>query len=101
MLRRKCNIVQEKYQSMRSLFNKDKFIGRPLREEENNINTTNNNPNLKDQRKYTFNTPNNCQNKQPTNNSNNANSIIEELNTMAENLKSNTFQRAKKTLNFI
>jgi predicted RNase H-like nuclease (RuvC/YqgF family) len=39
--RRKCNIIQDKYQSMRTLFDKDKFIGRPIREEENNINYPN------------------------------------------------------------
>ena len=33
--RRKCIVIQEKYQSMKALFNKDKFIGRPSREEEN------------------------------------------------------------------
>lgn len=40
--RRKCIVIQEKYQSMKALFNKDKFIGRPNREEENNINHPNN-----------------------------------------------------------
>jgi len=29
MLRRKCNVVQEKYQNMRSLLSKDRGIGRP------------------------------------------------------------------------
>ena len=29
MWRRKCNVVQEKYQNMRSLLSKDKSIGRP------------------------------------------------------------------------
>ena len=28
MWRRKCGVIQEKYQSMRNIFNKDKFIGR-------------------------------------------------------------------------
>lgn len=30
MLRRKCNVVQEKYQNIRSLLSKDKGIGRPI-----------------------------------------------------------------------
>ena len=33
MWRRKCNVVQEKYQNMRSLLSKDKSIGRPREEE--------------------------------------------------------------------
>lgn len=43
---------------MRTLFDKDKFIGRPIREEENNINYTNN---AKDQRKYAYTSPNSFQ----------------------------------------
>lgn len=31
MWRRKCTIIQDKYQSMKSIFNKDKFIGIPNR----------------------------------------------------------------------
>ena len=61
--RRKCSIIQDKYQSMRTLFDKDKFIGRPIREEENNINYTNN---AKDQRKYPYSSPNPFQPKHST-----------------------------------
>lgn len=32
MLRRKCNVVQEKYQNIRSLLSKDKGIGRPIKD---------------------------------------------------------------------
>ena len=32
MWRRKCGIVQDKYSSLRGLFDKDKYIGRPPRE---------------------------------------------------------------------
>jgi len=85
---------------MRSLFNKDKFIGRPIREEENNINYPNNQ--AKEQRKYNYSTPvSNCQNKLIHNPS----AIMDELNMMAEQIRSshtNNFNnRVKKTLTFI
>jgi WD40 repeat protein len=92
--RRKCSIIQDKYQSMRTLFDKDKFIGRPIREEENNINYTNN---AKDQRKYNYPpSPNTYHNKLPPGHA----SVIDELNSMAEKLKSN-FRGIKKSLNLI
>ncbi len=69
MWRRKCNVIQEKYQSMKSLFNKDKFIGIPNREEENNINHPNNG-NTKEQKKYLFQTPASYQHKLGNQNSN-------------------------------
>ncbi len=34
MWRRKCGVIQEKYQNMKNVFHKDKFIGRP-REDDN------------------------------------------------------------------
>lgn len=70
---------------MRSLFDKDKFIGRPLREEENNINTTNN--------------PSNAARKVAYSPAPKQSSVMEELNSMADKLKSN--YRLKKPLNLI
>ena len=40
--RKKCIIINDKYLSMRTLFDKDKFVGGRSREEENNINHPNN-----------------------------------------------------------
>lgn len=70
--RRKCIVIQEKYQSMKALFNKDKFIGRPTREDENNINHPNH------PKKYPF----------PSKTHTHNDHIIEELNLMTEQLKS-------------
>lgn len=86
MWRRKCSVIQEKYQSMKSLFNKDKFIGLPNREEENNMNHPNH------PKKYPPNTPNTLQPK-----INPHSQLIEELNSMAEQLKS---ARPKKQVTF-
>jgi hypothetical protein len=80
---------------MRTLFDKDKFIGRPMREEENNINYTNN-P-AKDQRKYIYASPISYPAKP---NSQQHSSVIEELNSMVDKLKSN-FRGIKKSLNLI
>lgn len=80
---------------MRTLFDKDKFIGRPIREEENNINYTNNG-NVKDQRKYAYTSPISFPNKNTSQHS----TVMEELNSMAEKLKSN-FRGMKKSLNLI
>lgn len=90
MWRRKCGVIQEKYQSMKSLFNKDKFIGLPNREEENNINHPNN-TNPKDHKKYPFQTPVSYQAKIGNPN------LMDELNSMAEQLKS---ARVKKHVSF-
>ena len=87
MWRRKCNVIQEKYQSMKSLFNKDKFIGLPNREEENNMNHPNH------PKKCPPNTPNTINQKL----SNPHSQLIDELNSMAEQLKS---ARAKKHVSF-
>ena len=68
---------------MRSLFNKDKFVGRSNKEEENNINHPNNSA-VKDTRKNNTQTPANYQTKMGNQNSN----LLDELNSMAEQLKS-------------
>jgi len=95
--RRKCGIIQDKYQSLRSLFDKDKFIGLPMREEENNINHQNGNVIHKDYRKPY----NSGANSNPNlNRSMNQNSnMLEELNSMAEKFKAG-LKVTKKPMNY-
>ena len=88
MWRRKCGIVQEKYQSLRSLFDKDKFIGRPLRQQEKQV------------KKYQYTTPYPFpKQQQPVSN------VLQELNSMTNKLRAYSHNKSelrgiKKTLNF-
>jgi predicted RNase H-like nuclease (RuvC/YqgF family) len=92
MWRKRANHFQDKYHSMRSVFNKDRYIGINNREEENNINHPNNTA-VKETRKVSQ-TPAGFPSKMGNPNSN----LMEELNSMADHLKSARVQ--KKQVSF-
>lgn len=99
--------MQEKYQSMRSLFNKDKFIGRPSREEEFNtvISASKDlkyllaNPSLSPFVRNTLTPVRQTGNPNPIRGNLASNtSMIDEVNVMLEQLKSGS--RVKRSLNY-